>query len=108
MSHLLCGKQEQLCCGVSGTWLPEHGSARCCFNRQMDVQCVEPDGSNQCVFCNILGEEIQINENYFVSAPQTILDGVIGSLEPSLQIVRECLKTLVGYFAPLFSFSSIS
>lgn len=36
MSHLPCGKQEQLCCGVSGTWLPEHGSARCCFNRQWD------------------------------------------------------------------------
>lgn len=69
---------------------------------------MEPDGSNQCVFCNILGEKIQINENYFVSAPQTILDGVIGPLEPSLQSVNECLKTLVGYFAPLFSFPSIS
>lgn len=69
---------------------------------------MEPDGSNQGVFCNIQGEKIQINENYFVSAPQTILDDVICSLEPSLQIVSEYLKTLVGYFAPLFSFSSIS
>lgn len=31
----------------------------------MNVQCVECDGSNQCVFCNILGEKIQTNENCF-------------------------------------------
>lgn len=53
----------------------------------MDVQCVEPDGSKLCVFCNILGEKIQMNESYFLSAPQTILDDAVCSLESSLQIV---------------------
>lgn len=72
--------------------------------KEWNVQCVERDRSNQCVFCNILREKIQMNENCFLSAPQTYLDDVIGSLEPSLQIVSECLKAIVGYFAPFFPF----
>lgn len=43
-----------------------------------------------------------------LSAPQPILGDVIGSLELSLQIVSECLKTIVGYFALLSSFFPIS
>lgn len=72
------------------------------------MQCVEHDGSNQCVFRNILGEKIQMSENCILSAPQTILDDVIGSLELSLQIDIECLKTIVGFFALLFCFCPIS
>lgn len=74
----------------------------------MDVQGVTPDGSNQPVFCNILGEKIQINENYFLVAPLTILDDAIGSLEPSLQVISECLNIIVVFLAPLFSFFSIT
>lgn len=52
------------------------------------------DGSNHSVLGNILGKKIQRNEKYFLEALQTILDDVIGSLEHSLQIVSECLKTI--------------
>lgn len=54
--------------GIALLWDVWDLGARAREVERMDVQCVQPDRSNQCVFCNILGEKIQMNENYSFSS----------------------------------------